>query len=413
MSTLSQATLRRLDREDPLRAFRRRFFLPGPGVYLCGNSLGPLPRATPERLHQVLREEWGRQQVAGWNRSGWFHLAGQVGEKIGRLLGARPGEVMVADSLSVNLFKLLAAARTLRPGRRVLLTEEENFPSDLYMAQGLTALLADGTEVRVVPRHRLLEALSPEVAAVFLSHVGFRDGALWDLPRVTRQVQACGALMLWDVAHSAGVLPLRLAAAGVDLAVGCGYKYLNGGPGAPAFLYVAEAHHGRWRQPLQGWFGHARPFALEEEFEPAPGVVRGQCGTPPILSLAALEVGCDLLLEADLEQVADKGRRLGEVFLALVNERCPDLGLELASPADADQRGSQLCWRHPQAHALCQALIERGIVGDFRDPDILRFGLSPLILRYQDLWTAVEALRDLLVTEAWNDPRFHQRQAVT
>lgn len=409
--------LHRLDAEDPLAPFRQRFVLPEGVVYLCGNSLGALPRATPERVRKVAEDEWGLALVGAWNRHDWIGAPSRVGNKIGRLVGARSGEVIVTDSTSVNLFKLLAAALRLRPGRRVVLSEKGNFPSDLYMIQGLLDLesglakdapnptrKATGNparELRLVPREKTLGALTEEVAVACLSHGQYSDGSLHDLKAVTARAREVGALVIWDVAHTVGVMPLDFRRRGVELAVGCSYKFMHGGPGAPAFLYVAEELQDEIRQPLSGWLGHAEPFAFEEGYRPAAGIGRMLCGTPPILSLTALEVACDLLLEADLAALRRKSRRLGEVFLSLVEERCSGLGLTLASPRDGEERGAQICLRHEHAFAVMQDLIGRGLVGDFRSPDVLRFGFAPLTVRYADLWTAVEILREVLESRSW------------
>jgi len=418
-SALTLKDLQESDSADPLATVRDRFVLPEAGVYFCGNSLGPLPRATKGRVHEVLRQQWGQDLIRSWTRHDWIDMPLRMGDKIGRIIGALPGEVAVADSTSINLFKLLAAALRLRPGRNVLLAEEGTFPTDLYMMQGLVDLLGGSYEIRIVAREALLsgQAFDPDVALACLSHVQFRDGALHDVEAMTALARDAGALVLWDLAHSAGAMPLHLHRWKVDLAVGCGYKYLNGGPGAPAFLYVAKHLQQSLEQPLWGWLGHAEPFALEEAYRPADGIRRTLCGTPPILSLAALEAGCDLFLEVDLEQVGKKGRRLGHLFLQLVDETLEGLGIEVACPRETSLerqlRGSQVCLRHPDAFPIVQALIERGIAGDFRAPDVLRFGLSPLILRYADLWQAVASLREVLETRAWDQPHFHCRGAVT
>jgi kynureninase len=340
-----------------------------------------------------------------------------VGEKIGRLLGARPGEVVVTDSTSINLFKALAAALELRPDRRIVLSEAGNFPTDLYMFQGLERLLGDRFTLKTVPRGEVVAALRGEIGAqtavVCLSHVCYKTGGILDLAEVTAAAHEAGAVTVWDLAHSAGVLPLDLPAAGVDLAVGCGYKYLNGGPGAPAYVYAAERLHGNLHQPLSGWLGHAEPFAFSPHYEPAPGIARFVCGTPPILSLAALDEGVDLLLEADLGEIRKKSRRLGDLFLQLVAERCGEWDFEIACPTDSEHRGSQVSLRHPHGYAIVQALIAEGVIGDFRAPDVLRFGFAPLYTSYGDLWTAVETLRRVMASRAWDRPEFRQRNKVT
>ena len=411
--TLSRADLAALDGADPLAAVREQFVLPPGVVYLDGNSLGPLPKATAAAVARVVEREWGEGLIRSWNAAGWIDAPAKVGDKIARLIGARPGEVIVADSTSVNLFKVLASALDLAQGRRVIVSEAENFPTDLYMMEGLIALLGGRHALRVVPAEGIGAAVDAETAVLALTHVNYRSGAMHDMAALSRLAHERGALTVWDLSHSAGAMPLDVSGAGADFAVGCGYKYLNGGPGAPAFVYVAERHHGVFRQPLSGWLGHAEPFAFEGGYRPAAGIARCLVGTPPILSLAALDVGVDLLLECDLEAVRAKSVRLTDLFIGLVEQRCAAHGLILVSPRDGAARGSQVSFRHPQGYPVMQALIARGVIGDFRAPDILRFGLGPLYLRYVDLWDAVTGLAEVLDTKAWDDPTFHRRGAVT
>jgi kynureninase len=332
-----------------------------------------------------------------------------VGGKIARLIGAEADEVIVADSTSVNLYKLLSAGLAVRPGRRVILSEPGNFPTDLYIAQGLAA--ADPSiSVSTLPRDDIVAAAGPDTL-VMLTHVHYKTGQRFDMRAVTQAVQAKGGMILWDLSHSAGAVELELSAVGVDLAVGCGYKYLNGGPGAPAFLYVAQRHQAALRSPLSGWMGHAAPFAFGDDYVPAQGLKRFLCGTPPILSLAALECGVDLFLEADMATVAAKSQRLCDLFIALVEAHCPDL--TLLTPRDAAARGSHVSFAHPNGYAVMQALIARGVIGDFREPDAMRFGFTPLYLGHADVWRAVQILKDILETRAWEDPRHAARAAVT
>ena len=410
---LSRADLAALDQADPLAGWRARFALPGGVVYLDGNSLGALPKATAATIEDLVRRQWGEDLITSWTRHGWVELPRRVGAKIARLLGAGPGEVLVADSISVNLVKLIAAGLHLRPGRTVVLSEGRNFPTDLYVVQGLRDLLGDRLELRVVERSSIAAALDERTAVLLLSHVDYRSGETHDMAGLTAAAHAAGALALWDLAHSAGVMPLALARDGVDLAVGCGYKYLNGGPGAPAFLFVAERWQEGARQPLSGWFGHRDPFAFEPLYQPAAGIDRFQAGTPPILSLKALEVGVDLLCEVDLAALQAKARRLGDNFIRLVEERCAGHGLALASPREPERRGAQVAFRHAEGYAVMQALIGRGVIGDFRAPDLIRFGLAPLYLRFVDLWDAVEILRQVLQERAWDRPELKQRASVT
>lgn len=411
--SLSRADAVALDRGDELAGFRGRFALPAGVIYLDGNSLGPLPRATAPRLARLVEWEWGGDLIRSWTKHGWIDLPLRLGEKIGRLIGARPGEVVVADSTSINLFKLLAAALRLRPDRRVILSEPGNFPTDLYIARGLIELLGGRHELRLAEPGDLAAAIDEDVAVVSLTEVNYRTGRLHDMGALTRRAHDAGAVILWDLAHSAGALPVALARCDADLAVGCGYKYLNGGPGAPAFLYIAQRLHGEIRLPLTGWLGHAAPFAFEAPYRPAPGIARALVGTPPILSLAALEIGIDIALEADMGAVRRKSLALSRLFIDLVAQECAGSGLVLASPLLEAERGSQVSYAHPEGYAIMQALIARGVIGDFRDPDILRFGLTPLYLRFVDVWDAVQALREVLETSAWDRPEFKTRAAVT
>jgi kynureninase len=410
---VSDPDLMALDAADRLAPFRDRFALPDGVIYLDGNSLGPLPTATPERLEAVIRHEWGDDLIRSWNKHGWIDLPLRVGDKISQLIGAGPGEVAVGDSTSVNLFKLLAAALALRPERRVILSERDNFPTDVYIAEGLAALLDRGHEIRLVAHDEIADALQADIAIVFLTQVNYRTGRMHDMAAITRRAHDSGALALWDLAHSAGAMPVALGACGADLAVGCGYKYLNGGPGAPAFLYVPKRHQDAFRSPLTGWLGHAAPFAFESGYRPASGIAKTLVGTPPILSLAALEVGVDLMLEADLAELRRKSIALAELFRERVEQRCASHGLTLASPRDPAQRGSQICFAHAEGYAIMQALIARGVIGDFRAPDILRFGFAPLYLRYADVARAADILQEILAARSWDRPEFKHRAAVT
>ncbi len=410
---ITRAELAALDAADPLAGFRERFVLPDGVIYLDGNSLGAMPRATAARVAEVAGREWAQGLIRSWNDADWIGLAPRIGEKIGRLIGAAPGSTMVADSTSVNLFKLLAAALRLRPGRRVILSEKGNFPTDLYIAQGLATLLSEGHELRTVTAAELPAAIDENVAVMMLTHVNYHTGAMHDMAALTAAAHAHGALALWDLAHSAGAVPLALDAAGADLAVGCGYKFLNGGPGAPAFLHVAPAHQAAIRFPITGWLAHAAPFAFEPGFRPAPGIAAAAVGTPPVLSTAALEVGVDIALEAPIADVRAKSLAQAALFMRLVEQRCPGMDLTIVTPRDDDGRGSQVSIRHAHAWPIMQALIARGVIGDFRAPDILRFGITPLYLSHAELWDAVEILRDILASGAWREPSYAARRAVT
>lgn len=402
-----------LDTHDPLAAFREAFVLPEGVVYLDGNSLGALPKVTASRLHAVIEQEWGTDLIRSWNSAGWYEMPRRIGMKIAELVGAQAHEVVAADSTSVNLFKVLAAALKLRPDRQVILSEEENFPTDLYIAQGLSQLLERGHRLELRPGHEIAEAIDANTAVVMLTQVNYRTGYLHPMDRITARAHANGALMIWDLAHSAGALPIDLNTCNVDFAVGCGYKYLNGGPGAPAFLFVAERHQADFSQPLSGWMGHMQPFAFDAQYVPAQGVSRYLCGTQPVLSMTALECGVDVMRQADLQHIREKSLALGDLFIHLVEQRCGQHGFELATPRDHAQRGSQVCLRHKHGYPIMQALIARGVIGDFRAPDILRFGFAPLYLRYADLWDAVHHLAEIMESGEWDHPIYHQRSAVT
>jgi kynureninase len=405
-----------LDARDPLAPLRDRFVLPHGIVYLDGNSLGALPKATLARLQTVVEDEWGRELIKSWNTAGWITLPQRVGDKIGRLVGAAPGELVVADSTSVNLFKVLSAAldiaRAEAPGRTRIVSERSNFPTDLYIADGLAR--ERGAELVLVDVDELPSAIDERTAVLMLTQVNYRTGRLHDMQSVTRRAHEAGALAVWDLAHSAGALPVDLNAAQADFAVGCGYKYLNGGPGAPAFVWVHRRHADRFRQPLSGWMGHAAPFDFSSEYRPAAGIARYLCGTPPVLSLAALECGVDTVLGAGIEALREKSIALTAAFIALVEARCAGHGLSLVTPRDAQQRGSQVCFARAEGgYAIMQALIARGVIGDFRAPDILRFGFTPLYTRFVDVWDAVEHLVQVLESGEWKAARFNQRAAVT
>ncbi len=410
---INRQALQALDQEDELRSFRDLFLLPQGYIYLDGNSLGAMPGAAPARVRAVVEQEWGQDLIASWNKHGWIDLQQRVGAKIGRLIGADEGETIVADSTSVNLFKVLAAALQLRPDRTVIVSERSNFPTDLYIAQGLIAMLGNRHQLKLVEPGEVHAAIDDSVAVVMLTHVNYHTGAMHDLAAVTARAHAAGALTVWDLAHSAGAVPVNLRAASADFAVGCGYKYLNGGPGAPAFLYVAREHLPRLSMPLTGWFGHAQPFAFEPQYRPATGITRTLVGTPPIISLAALEVGVDIMLQASMDALRAKSIRQSELFIALVEQELGGHGFTLASPRDAARRGGQVCLRHPQAWPISQALIAEGVVGDFRAPDVLRLGFTPLYLGYTELWDAIATLRGIMQKRSWDQPQFHAMAKVT
>ena len=402
-----------LDRADPLARKRDAFVIPEGLVYLDGNSLGMMPRHVPERLAEVAERQWGRDLVSSWNLHGWVDLPRRVGDRLARLIGAPSGSVIAGDTISVNLFQLLGAAAKISPGRRVILSDSGNFPSDLYVAQGFRDLLDDGYVLKVVAPEEVADAIDETVLVSLLTEVDYRTARRHDMAAVTAVAHAKGALTIWDLAHSAGAIPVDLAGAGADFAVGCSYKYLNGGPGAPAFLYVRPDLQNQVQPPLAGWFGHESPFAFDLTYRPAPGIVRNQCGTQPILALAALDAALDVWDDVDLETLRAKSVALCGTFIDLVEQRCGKFGVSLAGPRAMARRGSHVSLHHPEGYAVMQALIASGVVGDFRAPDMMRFGFTPLYTRFTDVWDAVEALTRILDTRRWDQPQFRNRKVVT
>ncbi len=423
-----------LDAQDPLLSLRDQFWLPEGVIYLDGNSLGALPKTATARLAEVVTQEWGKGLIRSWNTAGWMDQPQRLGDKIARLIGAGPGEVIAADSTSVNLFKVLSVAMQVSaqksPARKVILSERSNFPTDLYMAQGLCR--THGFTLKLVEGLDIEAALNDDIAALLLTHVNYRTGAMFDMAALTQAAHQAGALAIWDLAHSAGAVPVDLAQADADFAVGCGYKFLNGGPGAPAFVWVNPRHFkhagNAVQQPLQGWLGHAAPFAFSPDYAPAAGIQQYLCGTPSVLGMAALDCGLDTLLAAEplggMAALYAKSLRLSDLFMALVEQRCAGFGLEVVTPRAHAQRGSQvsLTCASAAAYALMQALITRGVVGDFRtgnvdvggaQPDILRFGFTPLYTGFTDVWQAVDHLQRVLNAREWENPRFNQKLAVT
>ena len=454
MTTLQSCE--QLDAGDPLRTLRDHFIIPEGVTYFDGNSLGVLPKATPARIQHVMQHEWGHDLIGSWNSAGWITLSGRIGDKIASLVGAGPGELIVGDSTSVNLYKALSAALTLvqadAPERKLIVSERSNFPTDLYIADSLAR--AQGLTLKLIEPGEVTSALTADVALLMLTHVNYRSGRMHDMAAVTRAAHAAGSLVVWDLAHSAGAVPVNLKGSGTaaadneagnpeaadfegwnreaaDFAVGCGYKYLNGGPGAPAFVWAHPRHTARMdreglRQPLSGWLGHAAPFEFSPAYRPAAGIQRFVCGTPPVLSLAALECGVDAFIAAEpyggMAALRRKSLALSDLFIELVEARCAGHGLTLLTPREAMQRGSQASFAHADGYPIMQALIARGVIGDFRagDPEsrtdregILRFGFTPLYTRFVDVWHAVEQLVQVLSSGEWKQPRFNQRAAVT
>ena len=424
MTDRSQALA--LDARDPLAPLRQQFTLPDGVIYLDGNSLGALPVATAARVQEAVTAEWGTGLIRSWNTAGWVTLAPRIADKIARLIGAGAAETLVGDSTSANLYKVLASAMALVRAsgdaqRRVIISERTNFPTDLYIAQSLCQ--QHGFTLQLVEPDEIAAHLNQRLAVLMLTHVNYRTGRMHDMAGITRDAHACGALTIWDLAHSAGAVPVDLTAADADFAVGCGYKYLNGGPGAPAFLWVHRRHldrmeHEHLWQPLSGWFGHAAPFAFTPDYRPAAGIARFACGTPPVLSLTALDCGLDTLLSAEalggMAALRAKSLQLTALFMSLVESRCAGHGLSLVTPREEGARGSQVSFARAEGgYAIMQALIARGVIGDFRAPDILRFGFTPLYTRFVDAWDAVEQLRQVLESGEWRESRFHQKAAVT
>ena len=398
---------RALDATDPLAAYRDQFTLPEGVIYLDGNSLGALPKATPAALADVATRQWGDRLIRSWNE-GWIDAPQRIGAKIAPLIGAASDEVIIGDTTSTHLFKVLVAALRSNPKRHTVVSEAGNFPTDLHIAEGAVACVP-GARLKVVAREDLAAALDEDTAVLLLTHVHYKTSDRFDMPGWTARAHDAGALMLWDLSHSVGAVPIDLNGANADLAVGCTYKYLNGGPGAPAFLYVAKRWQDALASPLSGWMGHAAPFAFEDAYRPAPGMKRWLAGTPAMLSTTALETALDLWADVDQHAIATKSAQLFDILAAAGDA----LGLDCVSPRDPENRGSHISFRHPHAYALTQALIAQGVIGDFRDPDILRLGLTPLYLSHEDVWHAGDILRETLETEAWRDPAFSQRLAVT
>jgi kynureninase len=405
--TADEAT--ELDLRDPLALVRERFSLPEGVIYLDGNSLGALPKAAPQKLAEA-QAQWRDDLIASWNKHGWIDWPVRIAAKLAPIVGARPSELLIADSTSVCLFKLLAAAVRARPGRGTILSQQRNFPTDLYVAQGVADVL--GVNLQTVAAADVLSAIDEDTAVVTVTHVDYRGASVHDMRAINEAAQAAGALVVWDLCHSAGAIELDLDGTGCELAIGCGYKYLNGGPGSPAFIYVAERLQEELQNPLQGWMGHAQPFAFVDDYQPARGILKFLTGTPSILALAALEAGLDTFAGIAMRDVEAKARKLSQLFIDRGEARCGDQ-VRLASPRDSAQRGSHVVFAHPEGYAVMQALIARGVIGDFRAPDLMRFGFAPLYNRFAEMVRAAEILADILETREWDQPRFKARAKVT
>jgi kynureninase len=401
------------DTTDPLRAFREKFQIPDGLIYLDGNSLGMLPHICADRVREVVEREWGQSLISSWNDFDWINLPKRTGATIAPLVGARADEVVVCDSVSVNLFKVMASAVAMRPDRRIIVTNKENFPTDVYIAEGLCRFLGNSYQLRFVTPDQIDTALDSQVAAVAFSHVDYKTARIEDMAAITEKVHRAGALAIWDLSHSAGAIPVELNGANADFAVGCGYKYLNGGPGAPAFLFAAQRHHAAMTQPLSGWLGHSTPFAFDDRYTPAPGIGRMISGTPPVISMAVLEAAISIIAEAGIHRLRAKSKMMTSLLIDLVAQECGGLDFELASPQDADQRASHVIFSHPDGYAVTQALKARGVVGDFRAPHFVRLGIAPLYLSYLELWEAVERLKQVLRMREWDQDNFRVKAAVT
>ena len=436
MTTLQ--TCQQRDAQDPLRSLKDQFSLPPGVIYLDGNSLGVLPKATAARVAEVVTQEWGVGLIRSWNTAGWFESPQKAGNKIAKLIGANAGEVVATDTTSINLYKVLSAALNIAaadaPSRKLIVSERSNFPTDLYIAEALCK--ERGYTLKLVEPDEITAALTADVAILMLTHVNYRTGSMHDMAAVTQAAHAAGILTVWDLAHSVGAVPVDLTGAGADFSIGCGYKYLNGGPGAPAFVWVNPKHTERFWQPLAGWWGHATPFEFTPDYRPAPGVNRYLCGTQPIINMAALDCGLDVYMAAEafggMAELRVKSLALTDLFIELVQERCAGFGIGLATPLAHVQRGSQVCLTREHgaglngdsgatsgAFAIVQALIARGVIGDYRagdgktHKDIMRFGFTPLYIGFEDVWHAVEHLRQVLLSEEWKRPEFNQKHAVT
>lgn len=413
MTTKTRDDIVKLDIDDPLAAFRDEFFLPDGVIYLNGNSLGAMPLAAAERAKRVVEHEWAEGLIGSMNTAGWYDLPSTLGRKIAPIVGAKPNEVVLTDSTGINLHKALAAALKIQPDRRVVVMEGSNFPTNNYMVQGLLEELGRGHRIRFAEADDIMDAIDEDVAAICITHVHYKTGHILDMAAITERAHAVGAPAVWDLCHSAGAMPVDLNACNVDFAVACTYKYINGGPGAPALLFAAERHHGKYTQPLTGWFGHKAPFDFDRDYQPIDDVRQMLSGTQPTISLSIAEIGIDIMLNADMNEIREKSMRMTDLFIGLVEQRCGDFGFELVSPRDATRRGSQVSFHTDDGYPIIRAMHDRGVVCDYRAPGNMRFGFAPLYLRYVDVWDAVEHLHDILRNEIWKAPQYQVRSAVT
>lgn len=403
--------IKSLDETDPLKQAADLFYLPEGTVYLDGNSLGAMPKAVVKNLEEVVQKEWAEDLIHSWNINNWFTRSQTIGDKIASLVGANKGEVVVSDCVSVNLFKLIVASLKKQKGKTRIVTELGNFPTNLYVMQGIESMLGADVELLAVERSEVKNNINEDTAIVVLTHTHYKTSEIWDMEELTGLAHEKGAHILWDLCHSAGIMPLELSALDVDMAVGCTYKYLNGGPGAPAFLYLANRLQGQMQQPVSGWWGHAKPFTFSDQYEPAGDIRQLQSGTQSILAFSALETGIDTALSVDMGEVRKKSQMLGRVFIELIGQQCPEV--EIASPTEDELRGSHVSIYHEQGYAITQALRDHGVVVDFRAPDIIRFGFSPLYNSFEDTWKAVEALHSIIEKRSWDKEEYRQTATVT
>jgi len=413
MANSTRNELERLDQEDPLAPFRDEFFLPEGIIYLNGNSLGTMPCKAAQRARRVVEKEWAEGLIGSMNTAGWYELPVTLGRKIAPLVGAKPNEVVLTDATGINLYKAVAAAIQIRPERRVIVMEGSNFPTNNYMVQGLVAQLGDGYTIRFSEADEIMEAIDEDVAAICISHVHYKTGNILDMSAITGRAHSVGAGAVWDLCHSAGAMPVDLNGCDVDFAVACTYKYLNGGPGSPALLFAAERHHGKYLQPLTGWHSHAAPFDFDRDYRPANDVRQMLSGTQPTVSLSVAEIGIDIMLRADMQAIREKSMRMTDLFVELVEERCAGHNIRLVSPREAAQRGSQVSFYHKDGYPIIRAMHDHGVICDYRAPGIMRFGFTPLYIRYVDIWDAVDKLQDILQSRAWDDAQYRKRAVVT
>ena len=413
MTAKTRTDFEALDASDPLAGFRGEFFLPKGVIYLNGNSLGAMPLAAAERAKRVVEHEWAEGLIGSMNTAGWYELPSTLGRKIAPIVGANPNEVVLTDAVGINLYKVVAAALKLQPDRRVVVMEGSNFPTNNYMVQGLLEELNKGYTIRFAEADTMLDAIDEDVAAICITHVHYKTGNILDMAAITEKAHAVGAAAVWDLCHSAGAMPVDLNGCNVDFAVGCTYKYINCGPGAPSLLFAAERHHGKYTQPLTGWYGHADPFGFERDYRPVEDVRQMLTGTQATVSLSIAEIGIDIMLRADMNQIREKSMRMTDLFIELVEERCGEHGFELISPRDASSRGSQVSFHNDDGYSIIRAMHDNGVICDFRAPGKTRFGFAPLYIRYIDVWDAVDRLHDILANETWKEPQYQVRETVT